>query len=64
MKRSAFPLVWGRYDRHVHEFPAGSIDPRRTIAMDAVAGADDAGERFDIEMDERSRPRVLIPLHG
>jgi hypothetical protein len=49
-------------DGHMHVFPAGAFDDGAPVAMNAMAHAQNAGERFHIEVHERARRRVFVPL--
>ncbi len=51
-------------DGHVHIFPAGSFDDRAAIAVNPVADAKNARERFDIEVHQGACRRVLVSMHG
>ena len=48
-------------DRDVRVLPADAFDARSPIAMDPVADAGNARERFDIEMDQVAGVRPFVP---
>ena len=47
-------------DRDVRVLPADALDARPPIAMNPVADAGDAAERFDIEMHQVAGMRPFV----
>jgi hypothetical protein len=51
-------------NRDVDVFPAGALHAQMAVAMNAMAGPDNAGQGLDIEMDQRAWLGGLIAMHG
>src|SRR5215470_6931313 len=49
---------------HVHELPADAPHAAAAVARDAMPHAGDPPEFLDVDVDESSRPTVLVPYDG